>query len=283
MGPVEKTLWYIDSHLEDSITLADLAPVSGVSRYHLSRAFLTATGYSVMRYVRGRRLSKAAKMLAAGAPDILTVALMTGYGSHEAFTRAFCEQFGITPEALRSHGGLATLQLVESINMTEAKLVDLMPPRFENGKAMTITGLCERYTCDTIHGIPSLWQRFGPYIGNLTGQVGELAYGVCCPSDESQPFEYIAGVEVSSIADLPSGFRHIQIAPQRYAVFTHEGHVSGIRNTCYTIWNQWLPESDFEQVEAPDFERYDERFDPQTGNGVVEIWLPVKEIAKAKT
>ena len=276
MGPVEKTLWYIDSHLEHDITLSDIVPVSGVSRYHLSRVFLTATGYSVMRYVRGRRLSKAAQSLAAGAPDILTVALMTGYGSHEAFTRAFCEQFGVTPEAVRSRGCINTLQLVEPINMTEARFVDLKPPRLENGKAMRIAGLSERYTSATLQGIPSLWQRFNPYIGNLAGQIGDLAYGVCCPSDESQQFEYIAGVEVSNFAGLPSEFRHIQIEPQQYAVFTHEGHVSSIRNTCYTIWNQWLPESDYEQAESLDFERYDERFDPQTGNGIVEIWVPVK-------
>jgi AraC family transcriptional regulator len=48
-----------------------------------------------MRYVRGRRLTEAAKVLSDGAPDILTVALDAGYGSHEAFTRAFRDQFGV--------------------------------------------------------------------------------------------------------------------------------------------------------------------------------------------
>jgi len=44
---------------------------------------------SVMRYVRGRQLTEAARCLASGAPDILAIALEAGYGSHEAFTRAF--------------------------------------------------------------------------------------------------------------------------------------------------------------------------------------------------
>jgi AraC family transcriptional regulator len=54
-----------------------------------------------MHYARGRRLSEAARALAAGAPNILEVALAAGYGSHEAFTRAFRRQFGVPPEALR--------------------------------------------------------------------------------------------------------------------------------------------------------------------------------------
>ena len=68
----------------------------------MAHAFGRATGWSVMRYVRGRRLSEAARTLAAGATDILAVALDAGYGSHEAFTRAFRDQFGRTPESVRA-------------------------------------------------------------------------------------------------------------------------------------------------------------------------------------
>ena len=82
-------------------SLADIADASGVSRYQLLRAFGSATGHSVTRDARGRRLSEAARLLAVGAPDILTVALDAGYGSHEAFTRAFRDQFGLTPQAAR--------------------------------------------------------------------------------------------------------------------------------------------------------------------------------------
>ena len=66
-----------------------------------------------------------------------------------------------------------------------------------------------------------------------------------------------------------------QIPAQKYAVFSHQNHISSIRNTVYTIWNQWLPESKHHQSKTPDFERYDERFDPQSGTGVVEIWAPI--------
>src|SRR5207245_1438328 len=113
MNPVEKALWYVESHFGQEIALDDVASVSGVSPYHLSRAFGTALGHSIMRYVRGRRLTEAARILAGGAPDILAVALDAGYGSHEAFTRAFRDQFGSTPEMIRARGHLNNLDLME--------------------------------------------------------------------------------------------------------------------------------------------------------------------------
>ena len=64
MNPVEKAIWYIESHSEDEICLDDIATVVGVSSFHLVRAFGAVTGMSVMRYVRARRLSEAAKLLA---------------------------------------------------------------------------------------------------------------------------------------------------------------------------------------------------------------------------
>ena len=81
------------------------------------RAFAAATGLSVMRYVRARRLTEAARALANGAPDILSVALDADYGSHEAFTRAFRDHFGVTPEAVRGSARLDNLKLQEPIIM----------------------------------------------------------------------------------------------------------------------------------------------------------------------
>src|ERR1700676_2406936 len=119
MNPVGKALWYIESHFAAEISLADVAAIGGVSRYHMTRAFGFATGRSVMNYVRGRRLSEAARSLSVGAPDILAVALDAGYGSHEAFTRAFRDQFGLTPEAVRACGNLDEIKLMEPIKMDE--------------------------------------------------------------------------------------------------------------------------------------------------------------------
>src|ERR1700760_845746 len=106
MNPAQKALWYIESHLLSELTLDEISDVAGVSRFHLVRAFAVATGFSVMRYVRARRLTEAARALADGAPDILSLALDADYGSHEAFTRAFRDHFGVTPAAVRGAGRL---------------------------------------------------------------------------------------------------------------------------------------------------------------------------------
>jgi len=87
----------------------------------------------------------------------------------------------------------------------------------------------------------------------------------------------VAGVEVTDFSDLPREFQSVRIPEQKYAVFTHAEHISTIRRTVNTIWNHWLPGSDMKAADAPNFERYDEKFDPVTGNGGLEIWIPVRE------
>ena len=135
MNPAQKALWFIESHLADALTLDEIAGVAGISRFHMVRAFAAATGLSVMRYVRARRLSEAARALAAGAPDILTLALDADYGSHEAFTRAFRDHFGVTPEAVRAATCLDHLALQEPIPMDSTRTDNLPAPRFETGTA----------------------------------------------------------------------------------------------------------------------------------------------------
>jgi len=55
MNPAQRALWYIESHLAEPMTLDEIAAISGVSRFHIVRAFAAATGLPVMRYVRARR------------------------------------------------------------------------------------------------------------------------------------------------------------------------------------------------------------------------------------
>lgn len=276
MNPTEKALWFVESHLPEAVSLDDIAQSSGVSRFHVTRAFGAATGRSVMGYMRARRLTEAARKLAGGAPDILSLALDADYNSHEAFTRAFRDQFGTTPELVRARGTLDNLDLVEPILMDQSLLAHLEPPRFETSRPFLIAGLGERYSCETSAAIPMQWQRFGPYIGNIPGETGDVAYGVCVNGDDAGNFDYIAGVEVFDFSDLPGEFSRVRVPAQKYAVFAHREHISTIRRTVNTIWNKWLPASGHEIADAPEFERYGPEFDPRSGNGGLEIWIPVK-------
>ena len=277
MSPAQKALWFIESHLAEPITLDEISAVAEVSRFHLVRAFGEATGLSVMRYVRARRLSQAARALAAGAPDILSLALDADYGSHEAFTRAFRDHFGITPEVVRATTCLSRLKLQEPLRMDSTASDNLQAPRFATAKAFLVAGVGDRFSQENGAGIPGLWQRFQQTAAHIPGRIGQVAYGVCCNGDDAGNFDYIAGVEVSDFSDLPREFSKVRIPEQRYAVFSHREHVSTIRRTVNTIWNHWLPASGLKAADAPSFERYDENFDPLTGNGGLEIWVPVRE------
>ncbi len=278
MNPAQKALWFIESHLADALTLDEIAGVAGISRFHMVRAFAAATGLSVMRYVRARRLSEAARALAAGAPDILQLALDADYGSHEAFTRAFRDHFGMTPEAVRASTCLDTSQASGADPHGFNRHRQSSGAPFRNRQAVARRRHRRALSPgERRPGIPGQWQRFHQAVDDIPGRLGKVAYGVCCNGDDAGNFDYIAGVEVSDFSDLPREFAKVRIPEQRYAVFTHSDHISTIRRTVNTIWNHWLPASGLKAADAPSFERYDEKFDPLTGNGGLEIWVPVRE------
>jgi AraC family transcriptional regulator len=277
MDPVRKALWFIEGHSRDVLTLDDIAQACRVSPFHLTRAFASMTGISLMRYVRARRLTEAARQLQLGATDILSIALEAGYGSHEAFTRAFRDQFGLTPEQVRALGHSTNIPFVEAITMNPVATTELSPPRFESLKPMRMAGLVERYDCQAKQGIPNQWQRFVPYLGTIRGRVGQATYGLVYNFDSNDHFDYMSGVEVTPNTQLPSGFQDLELKEQNYAVFTHKGHIAGIHASLAAIWGQWFPESGHQTTSAPVIERYGPEFDGLTGLGGFEIWIPIKE------
>jgi AraC family transcriptional regulator len=153
----------------------------------------------------------------------------------------------------------------------------LEAPRVVDGKALLIVGL--RAPTKYGAGIPELWQRLMTH--KIPNQLGRVGYGLNFNTrGDIGDFEYMAGVEASDSSGLPAGFTHVKIPAQKYVVFQHRGHVSTIHQTCEKV-ARYLPTSGYEGVEAvagaPDFfERYGEEFNPQTGTGGIEIWVPVK-------
>jgi AraC family transcriptional regulator len=153
----------------------------------------------------------------------------------------------------------------------------LEQPRFEDGKPLVIAGLAQRHS-GTNAAIPQQWERFVPLIGKIPGQVGRAAYGVVFDMlNRSFSFGYLSGVEVAPDR-VPDELGHLEIPAQRYAVFSHRCRVSAIHYTMRSIFGEWLPQSGHQHAAdgADFFERYGERFDPGTGTGDIEIWVPVK-------
>jgi AraC family transcriptional regulator len=275
-GLLARVSWYVEHRLGESFGLEDAAAFAGVSRFHLARAFAQGAGRPLMRHARARRLTEAARALAAGAPDILAVALEAGYGSHEAFTRAFRDQFGVTPDQVRARRSTHHLDLVEPLAMSALSGPAINPPRIETRSAFLAAGVGARYACAGAAAIPAQWGRFAPHIGAVPGQVGAESYGICRDFDEAGGFEYVCAVQVRDFDSLPADFSRIRMPSARYAVFSHPGHVSALPATVAAIWNDALPASGERPADAPNFELYGPDFDPLTGQGGVEIWIPLQ-------
>lgn len=156
--------------------------------------------------------------------------------------------------------------------MKEQTLVKTV--RYHEAGAMIIAGLKESYTQETRMRIPEQWQRFGAHLGRIPGQIGRVTYGVCLSFEPPCSFDYLTGVQVARVDALPERFVHVELAPQRYAVFEHVGHASGIPNTVQASW-AWLNASEHKASGAPSFERYGDGFDPVTLSGDTEIWIPI--------
>lgn len=274
MSLVQKAAWVIERNSDRDLSLAQIAENCGVSRSHLAQAF-GATGKSVIAYLRGRRLSQAAAKLADGAPDILQVALDAGYGSHQAFTRAFHDQLGSTPEAVRERGDTAGLKLTPAIDIVPTERREPLPARIEDEKKLLVVGMAERFPCGTSLGITALWQRFEPFMRAVPFHRQAMPVGVSRAHDEEGGFEYVAGLEVTRFGEIPPELVAVEIPAQRYAVFTHTGHVTRFPDTFRIIWDEALPAMKLSPVEGAVLERHLPAFDPRTGEGGIDVWVPV--------
>ncbi len=95
---------YIDANLEGgSLTIARLAKVASLSRFHFARAFKAAVGKSPHQYVSGHRLEHAKVLLRRGDQSLLDIAIALNFSSQANFTRAFRKGTGMTPGQYR-HG-----------------------------------------------------------------------------------------------------------------------------------------------------------------------------------
>jgi AraC family transcriptional regulator len=170
--------------------------------------------------------------------------------------------------------------------MKQSPLRPLAEPRFVNGRPLLIAGLRNRYEAGAMDNIAAQWQRFVPHIGKIPQQAGQAAYGVCWQTSDGEAIEYLSGVEVTGFSGLRSEFTVVSIPAHRYAIFPHGEHVSKLRETVDAIFNQWLPESGYDApvdaAETPGFlERYSQEFDPKTGTGGMELWVPIDSRRKS--
>ena len=103
---------FVRDHADEPLDRARLAAMAGFSVAHFHRLWRVHTGENVAAYVRRVRLKRAALKLRMGAVDITEVALCAGYETYPAFTRAFKQQYGLSPSQFRDLDCWAATRMV---------------------------------------------------------------------------------------------------------------------------------------------------------------------------
>lgn len=153
-------------------------------------------------------------------------------------------------------------------------MIPIEPERYVDGRPLLLAGLRRRHPlAELAVRIPQQWRDFLA-LGPIPGRIDGTLYGAVC-GNGPEGLEYMCAAEVRDFDALPPGIDRLRVPAQHYAVFLHRGHISGIGATWERIWKEWLPRSGRRTADTPDFEIYDARYDPETGNGEVEIWFPL--------
>ncbi len=100
---IQITVNYIEEHLSEEIQIENLARLASLSQFYYQRLFSRLVRRPVNEYIKLRRLAKASEALIEKNKRVLDIALDSGFSSHETFTRAFKNAFGMTPEEYRSN------------------------------------------------------------------------------------------------------------------------------------------------------------------------------------
>lgn len=278
---------FIEDNLFEEVSPALVAARIGFSEYHFHRVFQGMLGESMAGYIRKRRMAEAAKLLKTSERPIVEIALLSRFETHESFTRAFKKAYGINPSQYRNSQEKGTVLHKE--RMTVAMVDHLqagvtVEPTFEVRGPELVVGLGGAYAEGSFAEIESQWRTFQKRMQEISQVKAGLAYGVCMaahpqvPKTLNQTFVYIAGLPVNEVKNVPEGMVTCKLVKAKYAVFTHKGSLDSLPGTINYIWGTWIPKNlaGYRHADAPDFEVYDSRFDPESRSGKFEICVPVE-------
>jgi len=281
---LNRALDYIEAHLADDIEVREAARLAACSEYHFTRMFSFLSGVTLSEYIRRRRLTLAAMELTNGSARIIDVAVKYGYGSPDAFARAFHGLHGVTPsearqtgQPLKAYPRMYFRLTIEGGNEMNYRIVDKPPFR--------IVGLMKRVPI-VFHGvnpeIAAMWQSLNmemiaelKRISNVEPQ-GLISASVHFSGgrmEEKGGLDHYIGAATTHVC--PPAFEQLEVAAAMWAVFEAVGPFPDtLQHVWGRIYAEWFPSSEYELTAGPEL-LWNEHKDVASPTFRSEIWIPV--------
>lgn len=259
---IVRTLVHIQEHLDDSLELEDVAAVAVFSRFHFYRIFRGLVGETLKEHIRRLRLERAARSLKRLDEPVNQIALQAGFDTHESFTRAFGDMFGISPSAYRTahkpspetasgihFGDVSSYHAPDYGDVSSVEVRELTPMR-----------LVFLRHVGPYNQVGATWSRLIAWVAThgLWGPTIKLI-GIVHDDPDITPqgkIRYDAAVRVTGDVQPEGEFGVMDFAGRTYGVVTHKGSYDGLGKTYHRIYGGWLPKSEYQLRDEPAFEHY---------------------------
>lgn len=275
----------IEMHLGDEVDVDALAAAMGATGYHTRRMFSSLAGMPLSDYVRRRRMTVAAADV-LGDEDLLTIAVRYGYGSTEAFGRAFRAVHGVSHGDVRRDGGpLRTQQqlrfrlTVEGNTPMEARIVH--HPAFRLiGHAARVPLIHEGVNPHIQRHVASLPSAEHERLTQLSSAepAGLLQVSADVDPDytEGSELTYLHGVAVDADVIVPDDLDAIEVEAGAWVVFRTSGeHPAALQAAYAASATEWFPSHPWRLRPGPSIVAVLDRA-PNFSRATCELWMPVE-------
>lgn len=283
---LNEALEHIESHLNQRIETAELARIAVTSEYHFRRLFSALAGIPLSEYIRRRRLTLAGAEVLAGERTLLEIAVRYGYGSGEAFARAFRAMHGVGPGDARRAGAVLRSQprmsfrlVVEGSSSMRYRVVE--KERFHVvGKKVRVPLVHEGVNPRIAEFIRGIGQETIGRIAALSDQQPEGILGVSDNLDPSRAegteLDYYHAVVTGAAA--PKDLDELVVPAGTWAVFESSGPFpQALQHLWRDVFTQWFPSNPYQSRPGPEILRT--RLSQDAAQADAELWIPVERTA----